>query len=156
MPAPTFYDPNSPDEQPVPLPSAPLQIVSETPSIVLQPPLTRRGTGPGLIVTLPPSLALQANPKGKPLDPEPVQKWAEEGFTVVGITATETELEDAVVKALDALAGLEEVDIKDKVAVLGTLIPSLVDACMLRLIPFPSSVRGTPLVYDLLHCIQES
>ncbi|EIM79786.1 uncharacterized protein STEHIDRAFT_135598 [Stereum hirsutum FP-91666 SS1] len=109
-------------EQPVPLPSAPLQIISESPSIVLQPPLTRRGTGPGLIVTLPPSLSLQPNPKGKPLDPEPVQKWAEEGFAVVGITATETELEAAVVKALDSLEGLEEVGIKDKVAVLGTSI----------------------------------
>lgn len=123
MAAPTFYDPTSPDEQPVPLPSAPLQIISESPSIVLQPPLTRRGTGPGLIVTLPPSLSLQPNPKGKSLDPEPVQKWAEEGFAVVGITATETQLEAAVVKALDALAGLEEVDIKDKVAVLGTSTP---------------------------------
>lgn len=122
MAAPTFYDPTSPDEQPVPLPSAPLQIISESPSIVLQPPLTRRGTGPGLIITLPPSLSLQPNPKGKPLDPEPVQKWAEEGFAVVGITATETELEAALVKALDALEGLEEVDIKDKVAVLGTSI----------------------------------
>ena len=124
MPAPTFYDPNSPDEQPVPLPSAPLQTLSETPSIVLQPPLTRRGTGPGLIIILPPSLAFQPNPKGKPLDPEPVQKWAEEGFAVVGITATETELEGAMAIAVKGLERLEEVDIKDKIAVLG--MPSLI------------------------------
>lgn len=86
MSRPLTYDPNSPDEQPVLLPSAPLMTIAE--GIVLQPPLTRRGTGPGLIAFLPPDGALKISPRSghdKPLDPVPVVKWAEEGFAVIGV-----------------------------------------------------------------------
>jgi carboxymethylenebutenolidase len=74
MSRPQFYDPNSANEQSVALPSAPQLALAE--GIVLQPPLTRRGTGPGLIVFLPPDSTLHLSSKSgddKPLDPEPVQ-----------------------------------------------------------------------------------
>jgi carboxymethylenebutenolidase len=76
MSRPQFYDPDSANEQPVALPSAPQLALAE--GIVLQPPLTRRGTGPGLIVFLPPDSTLNLSSKSgddKPLDPEPVQVW---------------------------------------------------------------------------------
>ncbi|KAF8514973.1 hypothetical protein JB92DRAFT_2811096 [Gautieria morchelliformis] len=114
----TAYDPESPDEQPVPLPSAPL--VTLAPSIVLQPPLSRRGHGPGLIVFLP-SLDPQVDsPRArKLLDPAPVQKWAEEGFAVVGITSGgDLTVEEGLRLAVAALAKQDEVDIKDKIGVL--------------------------------------
>jgi len=90
MAPPSFYDPSSPEEQPVSLPSAPPILVSE--NVVLQPPLTRRGgLGPILILLLPPkSTYAQRDPTTeKPLDPEPVQKWAEEGFSVIGVTVVD-------------------------------------------------------------------
>ncbi|KDR83485.1 hypothetical protein GALMADRAFT_235649 [Galerina marginata CBS 339.88] len=112
----TVYDPNSPDEQLVPLPSAPLTTLA--PSIVLQPPLSRRGTGPGVVVFLPEHVDLSTEAT-KPLDPEPITKWAEEGFAVVGITAFEgLSVEQSLKQGVDALEALEQVDIKDKFAVI--------------------------------------
>ncbi|KIY64242.1 hypothetical protein CYLTODRAFT_493288 [Cylindrobasidium torrendii FP15055 ss-10] len=123
MMAPSVYDPQSPDEQVVPLPSAPLQHIA--PNVVLQPPLTRRGTGPGLIAFLPPPTALSPSTRPKkPLDPEPVFKCAEEGFAVVGMTASEAAAEgwsiaESLSKAIDALLEVKELDTKDKFAVTG-------------------------------------
>lgn len=76
MSPPQFYDPNSAEEQSVALPSAPQLTLAD--GLVLQPPLTRRGTGPGLIAFLPPDSTLNLSSKSgddKPLDPEPVQVW---------------------------------------------------------------------------------
>lgn len=118
MAKPVSYNPDSLNEKYVPLPSAPLVTLSE--NAVLQPPLTRRGTGPGMIIFLPPLSALQANAEGdKTLDPEPVQKWAEEGFAIVGITpsASGWSVEESIAKGVDALLGLKELGIKDKFAV---------------------------------------
>ncbi|KAF7330791.1 hypothetical protein MVEN_02418300 [Mycena venus] len=117
MSRPQFYDPNSPEEQPVPLPSAPQLTLAE--GIVLQPPLTRRGTGPGLIAFVPPDSTLNLSFKSgdnKPLDPEPVQKWAEEGFAVVGITGHGS-VSDNLKTAVDGLLNLKELDTRDKFAV---------------------------------------
>ena len=123
MAPPTSYDPQSLDEQPVPLPNAALIQISS--DIVLQPPLSRRGTGPGVIIFLPDSahlvLANQSTPK--PLDPDPITKWAEEGFAVVAIASTSSDQVPSVAKgmkgALEALQALEQVDIKEKFAVIG-------------------------------------
>jgi carboxymethylenebutenolidase len=115
----TSYDPLSSDEQPVPLPSAPLVVLRD--NIVLQPPLSRHGSGPGVIVFLPQLDHTNANPT-KSLDPEPVSKWAEEGFAVVGVTASDgLSVGDALKLGLDALQALDKVDIKDKFGVIGTL-----------------------------------
>jgi carboxymethylenebutenolidase len=116
---PTSYDPNSADEQPVALPSSPL--ISLSPNTVLQPPLTRRGNGPGLILLLPSPDSLNAAERAvKSLDPGPVQKWAEEGFAVVGVTSGgDWSVRSTLNKALDALVARNEVDTKDKVGIIG-------------------------------------
>ncbi|KAL2020630.1 hypothetical protein VTK56DRAFT_8120 [Thermocarpiscus australiensis] len=62
-------------------PSAPC--VEITPEISVQAPLSRRGTGPGLVLVV--SNALNLSPSGKTLDPPPLQKWAEEGYAVAQI-----------------------------------------------------------------------
>ena len=54
-----------------------------SPSITLQPPLSRRGKGPGLVLVLDHYAAREA--KDGCLDPPPLQKWAEEGFAVVQV-----------------------------------------------------------------------
>jgi carboxymethylenebutenolidase len=62
-------------------------------NVTLQPPLSRRGTGPGLLVLLPEYYRDQSTSSStKTLDPEPQQKWAEEGFAVVQV-----KVKDAVV-----------------------------------------------------------
>ncbi|KAG6879506.1 hypothetical protein C0992_002002 [Termitomyces sp. T32_za158] len=118
MPFAVSYDPNASSEQPVPLPSAPLLVVSETE--VVQPPLTRRGTGPGLILVLPHPADLNSRKEGpKPLDPEPIQKWAEEGFAVAAITPSSSDwsFQNSLKRSIDALLGLNELDVRDRFAV---------------------------------------
>ncbi|KAF5370068.1 hypothetical protein D9758_001389 [Tetrapyrgos nigripes] len=116
---PQSYDPESPDEQEVALPSAPLVNLSD--NAVLQPPLTHRGTGPGLIAFLPLPSSYSARQGNKPLDPEPVQKWAEEGFAVVGIVNSREKsgwsVGTALTKGVEALLNLKELDTRDKFAV---------------------------------------
>ncbi|OAA41790.1 hypothetical protein NOR_05298 [Metarhizium rileyi] len=112
---PTFFDPNSPDEQASPLPSAPLLQLSA--QSVLQPPLSRRGTGPGLILLLPGQIEPSKREK-KPLDPEPVQKWAEEGFAVVAITAPTAPIQDVITDAVEALKAHGTVDVKDRIGII--------------------------------------
>lgn len=67
------------EKTPVPRPNAPSIVIS--PTLTLQPPLSRRGHGPGLVLLVDPSLDL-ANCHDKTLDPPPLQKWAEEGYAV--------------------------------------------------------------------------
>lgn len=115
------YDPNSPAEQAVALPSAPKISLSD--NAVFQAPLTRRGTGPGMIMFLPASADLNQGDNG--LDPEPIQKWAEEGFAVVGVTLSSPSgwsLEEALKKGVDVLLTAKELDVKHKFAVIGTIL----------------------------------
>ncbi|KAF1346504.1 carboxymethylenebutenolidase [Delphinella strobiligena] len=65
---------------PLPSPSAPSIKVSE--NITLQPALSRLGRGPGLFLIVDRSIPLDA--VNEPLDPAPLQKWAEEGYTYNG------------------------------------------------------------------------
>ena len=121
MAPPTSYDPESPDEQPVPLPNAALIRINS--DIVLQPPLSRRGTGPGIIIFLPDPahVDLADQSIAKSLDPDPITKWAEEGFAVVAITGSDEvpSAAQALGEAVEALQALEQVDIKQKFAVIG-------------------------------------
>jgi carboxymethylenebutenolidase len=126
MSPPAVYDSNSANEQPVALPSA--QLVNVAKDVVLQPPLTRRGTGPGIIIFLPPTADLTPRKVGdKPLDPKPVQKWAEEGFAVVGVTASSPQfsVEDTISTGVNALLTLKELDTKNKFAVVGGNAPRI-------------------------------
>ncbi|KAJ3841241.1 hypothetical protein F5878DRAFT_27185 [Lentinula raphanica] len=114
--SPSSYDPTSPDEQEITLPSAARITLGSNAS--LQPPLTRRGTGPGMIAFLPPSSVYVPN-REQTLDPEPVQKWAEEGFAVLGITCDGKgwSVKDSLTKGIDALLSLKELDTRDKFAI---------------------------------------
>lgn len=165
---PAAYDASSPNEVAPPLPSAPA--IALGPSSVLQPPLSRRGSGPGLIVILPSSASVTPRPATveKPLDPEPLQKWAEEGFAVVAITLPANEMEeltgdDATVsdvvnrirEGVEALKAHEKVDTKDKFGLViydEVIVPSLLlDAERLQqhgitgIVTFSESAPESPL-----------
>lgn len=105
------------DETPVPLPSAPTVHISQ--NLILQPPLSRRGHGPGLILLISRDLPLETGPHS--LDPPPLQKWAEEGYVVIQITSGDgfSTLEEDCTKALETLAALPECDPKDKIGLVG-------------------------------------
>ncbi|KAJ7265855.1 hypothetical protein B0H12DRAFT_173017 [Mycena haematopus] len=161
---PQFYDPKSPDEQLVTLPSAPQITLAE--GLVLQPPLTRRGTGPGLIAFIPLDSTLNLSSRSgddKPLDPEPVQKWAEEGFAVVGITVGPESVHVNLKKAIDGLLNLPELDTRDKFAVavydssvLADVISAIQqDSRLVCLVIYGSSVTAPPPVPTLV-CVPSS
>lgn len=95
------------------LPSAnPVQL-GNTGKIVLQPPLSRCGQGPGLILLRPASYAGYQQ-RSTSLDPEPLQKWAEESFAVAQITLDDdlsgdkATLQHLIQEAQDGLTALPE------------------------------------------------
>lgn len=121
MPMTIQYDPQAESERPVRLPDAPLKELG--PGIKLQPPLSRRGHGPGIIVVLPSRLSLRPHAKvglKTPLDPDPVQKWAEEGFAVVGVQlSANSDITETLAVAIAGLESCPEVDNKGHHGVLG-------------------------------------
>ncbi|KAG5727740.1 hypothetical protein E4T56_gene20784 [Termitomyces sp. T112] len=154
MPFAASYDPNAQSEQPVFLPSAPLVVINETEAV--QPPLTRRGTGPGIVLVLPHFKDLDIRKKGaKPLDPEPVQKWAEEGFAVAAITRTSSDwsFKNSFKRSVDVLLGLKELDTRDKFAVVvydpelvNSILPALAeDYRIVALVVYGTSPPGDSL-----------
>lgn len=62
------------------------QVIS--PHLTLQAPLSRRGRGPGLVLVLD-HYAL-AERSDEHLDPEPLRKWAEEGWAVVQVCVVQS------------------------------------------------------------------
>jgi carboxymethylenebutenolidase len=100
------------EETPVPLPSAPARPLEG--GIVLQPPLSRRGHGPGILIIGQKETLLQGTEHI--LDPPPLQKWAEEGYAVlaVGLPLQGETLKAAVERGIQALKDLAECDVKDK------------------------------------------
>lgn len=100
----------APEELPPVLPSAKPIPVSDT--ITVHPPLSRLGTGPGLLLLLPHEVDLEGS--AKTLDPPPLKKWAEEGYAVAQIVssnskATDLEIADALA-ALSSLSGCSQSD----------------------------------------------
>ncbi|BGP19996.1 hypothetical protein JCM10213_006773 [Rhodosporidiobolus nylandii] len=92
----------------LPMPSA--EVISLAPNVQIQPPLSRRGHGPGLLVVVPESAGLAqveeengTATEQKPLDPMPLVKWAEEGYAVLQVEY----VEDAKLK--DGEWGIERV-----------------------------------------------
>ncbi|KAI5240675.1 hypothetical protein E4T43_05916 [Aureobasidium subglaciale] len=71
-------------EKSLPLPSAP--IISISSSVVIQPPLSRLGKGPALILLIDQESASKSPTDS--IDPPPLQKWAEESFVVGQIDVT--------------------------------------------------------------------
>ncbi|KAI1361149.1 hypothetical protein F5Y08DRAFT_315576 [Xylaria arbuscula] len=125
------------EETPVPLPSAPL--IQLAGGATLQPPLTRRGYGPGLIIITPRDPPLSPSDESKPeddeqessssgesdssrkaktLDPLPLKKWAEEGYAVVQLVPGHGEqgwdIATALRRAIEALEKLETCNVKDR------------------------------------------
>lgn len=109
------------EETPVPLPSAAKVALST--HITLQPPLSRRGSGPGIVLLIPKDF--QKSDEVHSLDPLPLQKWAEEGYAVVEIQIENgRSLEQDVQQALTALIALPECSNKSKFGIISTLISS--------------------------------
>ncbi|PMB72821.1 hypothetical protein BM221_000238 [Beauveria bassiana] len=100
---------------PAPLPSGQLQKLKS--GISLQPPLTRRGLGPGLILL---TTAHEYDEDRTHWDdaPTPVIKWAEEGYAVVQISAAAIEsvgAEQAFSVAIAALGSCDACQPKNKI-----------------------------------------
>jgi carboxymethylenebutenolidase len=108
------------------LPSAKLVVLA--PNASLQPPLSRRGHGPGLIIVSP---GFATSASAATLDPAPQKKWAEEGYAVVQLVfgkegaakEGDWEVSSALEKAVDALVNLDDCDVKDRFALIGRWLP---------------------------------
>ncbi|KAF1946352.1 hypothetical protein EJ02DRAFT_450786 [Clathrospora elynae] len=91
-----------------PLSSSAPQPQQMSPHLIIQPPLSRRGKGPGLVLVLDHYALIEKSEKH--LDPPPLQKWAEEGFAVVQLLVpgkVEDGGEFPLQRALDALKSCE-------------------------------------------------
>ncbi|PYI11747.1 hypothetical protein BO78DRAFT_358428 [Aspergillus sclerotiicarbonarius CBS 121057] len=103
------------------LPSAPRVDLSH--NTVLQPPLSRCGQGPGLILIRPANQA-EYQDKNTSLDPEPLQKWAEESYAVAQVTldfessSRPSVFTDIIGAAAEALIARDECTNKDKFGIL--------------------------------------
>lgn len=111
-----------------PLPETTFNEIS--PEISLLNPLTRRGHGPGLIVLLPAGHELSAIKEGVP---SVAIKWAEEGYTVVGISGFAGDASRTLKKALDAFDDHEKCEPKGNVGLLCTYQRYTVPKCIDRL-----------------------
>jgi len=114
------------EEKPVALPSAPIIRLVE--NATLQPPLTRRGDGPGLIVVVPPGTPQSTRDNNnKSLDPLPQKKWAEEGYAVVQLTFNDEEqqigkewdIATGFSRSIEALEVLDSCSVKDRFGLIG-------------------------------------
>jgi carboxymethylenebutenolidase len=113
----------APTEPPRPLPSA--KVIPLAPNASLQPPLSRRGDGPGIVVV---DAGLPDSTVEESLDPVPQKKWAEEGYAVARLTYPkgvsiegQWELETALSKTIEALVDLDTCTTKDKFGLIGWL-----------------------------------
>ena len=102
------------------LPSAPRMLLAAL-GATLQPPLTRRGHGPGIIIFMPPTDALAAADVlgKKPIDPEPQLKWAEEGFAVIAMACSPSQVHEGLKMATQALTDCDSVDVHSRFAIVG-------------------------------------
>ncbi|KAL5355033.1 hypothetical protein BJX96DRAFT_161498 [Aspergillus floccosus] len=98
------------------LPNAPVIPLGD--HILVQPPLSRCGHGPGLIL-IRPRIFADCQQKNTSLDPEPLKKWAEESYAVAQVTldpetsGNETRMVELVRTAVEGLVAREECDRKD-------------------------------------------
>lgn len=110
---------NDISKPPPPLPSPVLTAIM--PGVSLLRPLTRRGTGPGLIILTADYKEPLAIDKGVP---STLVKWAEEGYTVIEIQARaiETGRGHLIKSAVEELQACEKCEPKDKIGLVGELI----------------------------------
>ncbi|KAF9875568.1 carboxymethylenebutenolidase [Colletotrichum karsti] len=93
-------------------------------AITIQPPLSRRGHGPGLLILVEQGIDLSKH--DKILDPPPAQKWAEEGYAVAQIVVAtgDSEVTNKIESAIESLKALESCDDKDRFGVIACLTAS--------------------------------
>ncbi|PYI00616.1 dienelactone hydrolase [Aspergillus sclerotiicarbonarius CBS 121057] len=87
----------------MPLPDA--KPVKLTPNLTIHAPLSRQGHGPGILIIRSAVDPDQINPAAT-LDPEPLQKWAEEGYVTVEIEVSDDDhpaLLDTLTHAINTL-----------------------------------------------------
>lgn len=102
---------------PAPLPAAKLQVLK--PGVSLQPPLTRLGSGPGLILFTTDDI-YDEEVTQRDDAPTAVLKWAEEGYTVVQISAAavgSSKIENLLTEAVKAIERCDACQPKDKAGV---------------------------------------
>lgn len=100
------------------LPNA--QPVKLTSNLTIQAPLSRQGHGPGLLIIRSAAKPDQLNTK-ETLDPEPLQKWAEESYVIAQLEVSEghTTINEDLRQALDALANHEKCSNKSSYGLIG-------------------------------------
>ncbi|KAH6705080.1 hypothetical protein BKA61DRAFT_616852 [Leptodontidium sp. MPI-SDFR-AT-0119] len=110
----------SPQEENSHLSAKPLSVATDT---LLQTPLSKRGAGPGLLLIVPRDYqGRNFGGLNETLDPEPLQKWAEEGFAVAEVRVGAGASTDAAIgycgQAIQALTELPQCTSKEKVGVI--------------------------------------
>ncbi|THW23959.1 hypothetical protein D6D19_02594 [Aureobasidium pullulans] len=108
-------------EKPLPLPSAP--VINVSPLVVIQPPLSRIGKGPALIILIDQESA--SKPTADSIDPPPLQKWAEESFVVARIDLSKLPTKDfeaTLSNTIDAVKQLPEYDGNQKIGLIAYLV----------------------------------
>ncbi|KAK4643931.1 hypothetical protein QC761_300300 [Podospora bellae-mahoneyi] len=80
------------------------------PCVRIHTPLSRRGTGPGLIIVSGDDYEVHDDRVSQTLDPHPTKKWAEEGYAVaeVGVGLVQREQHDRVDRVLELKNQLTE------------------------------------------------
>jgi carboxymethylenebutenolidase len=78
-------------------------------NVTLQTPLSRFGKGPGLLLLVSKDYKSRSSTDiTKTLDPEPQQKWAEEGFAVIEVKVDPATVEEDFKTGIEALKKLPE------------------------------------------------
>lgn len=102
-------------QPPAPLPAAKIQVLKS--GLSLQPPLTRRGTGPGLVILATADIYDEQVVEHDGA-PTAVLKWAEEGYTVAQASQSAVDslgIEAVLTAALKAFEECETCQPKGKV-----------------------------------------
>jgi carboxymethylenebutenolidase len=94
--------------------------VKLTHNLTIHAPLSRQGHGPGIIIIRADTTASEKNERVT-LDPEPLQKWAEESYTVAQVTVSldHRTVKEELRQAIDALGKHENCDKKTGYGVIG-------------------------------------
>jgi carboxymethylenebutenolidase len=98
------------------LPAAPA--ISVSPAVTVQPPLSRAGKGPALIILVNQDAATKASIDS--IDPPPLQKWAEESFVVAQLDLynLQTSFKDTLSDTISFIKDLPSFDGNEKFGVI--------------------------------------
>tara|TARA_R110002060_G_scaffold13543_1_gene19162 strand:- start:543 stop:917 length:375 start_codon:yes stop_codon:yes gene_type:complete len=111
----------SPENKTSHLTAKPISVATD---VLLQIPLSRRGAGPGLLLVVPKDYqGRNSADVNKTLDPEPLQKWAEEGYAVVEARVDVDGALDNYEQAIKALLDLPQCTSKEKIGIIGIIYP---------------------------------